>query len=75
LSYANLARTDLRGADLAQAKLANAYMFLTQVAGVDLSSATGLNQEQLDLACGDAQTKLPQGLVRPAGWPCTEASD
>ena len=38
--------------------------------GLDLSKATGLQQMQIDLACGDAKTKLPAGLKAPATWPC-----
>lgn len=28
--------------------------------------ATGLDQKQIDIACGDAKTKLPNGLTAPA---------
>lgn len=50
-----------------------AFMFLTRIEGVNLSEATGLEQEQIDLTCGDSSTKLPPGLSTPAAWPC--ASD
>ena len=47
-----------------------AFMFLTNIAGLDLSNAKGLLQPQIDLACGDDKTKLPQGLNKPSDWPC-----
>lgn len=40
------------------AKFSNA-----NISGADLSSAHGLTQLQLNLACGDAGTKLPKGLT------------
>ena len=39
-----------------------AFMFLTRIEGLDLSVAQGLEQRQIDLACGDAKTKLPAEL-------------
>lgn len=57
LSFGNLERADLTGADLTGADLSE-----TVLDGADLSSATGLTQAQLDGACGDARTRLPQGL-------------
>ena len=36
---------------------------VTNLAGADLSGATGLTQKQLDQACGDKETKLPEGLT------------
>jgi len=32
----------------------------------------GLTQAQVDVACGDAKTRLPSALKRPGGWPCVE---
>ncbi len=67
----NLARADFRGATFAApADFDRAFFFLTRIEGVDLSSATGLIQWQVDMACGDEKTTLPQGLKRPATWPC-----
>ncbi|OYX91377.1 MAG: hypothetical protein B7Y78_12300, partial [Caulobacter sp. 35-67-4] len=43
---------DLRGADFSGAVLG----------GADLSGARGLDQDQLDEACGDGSTRLPRGL-------------
>ena len=36
--------------------------------GASLRDASGLTQEQLDVACGDDRTQLPDGLTRPNGW-------
>lgn len=70
-SLANLSRADFSSA-VFEGPLAfeHAFMFLTRIEGLDLSAATGLEQSQIDLACGDAKTKLPAGLKTPAGWPC-----
>ncbi|PSH65015.1 pentapeptide repeat-containing protein [Phyllobacterium sophorae] len=67
---------DLSRADLSQATFEGplvfdrAFMFLTRIEGLDLSAAQGLEQRQIDLACGDAKTKLPAGLKTPSSWPC-----
>lgn len=69
---ANLARADLSGAVFeGPIEFGEAFMFLTRIEGLDLSAATGLEQGQVDIACGDADTKLPAGLSKPASWPCT----
>ena len=34
-------------------------LFLTRIEGLDLSAATGLAQWQIDMSCGDGNTKLP----------------
>jgi uncharacterized protein YjbI with pentapeptide repeats len=57
LSGANLAGAKLDGADLTGAKTS-----ITSFLGTDLRHVTGLTQKQLDVACGDAATKLPPGL-------------
>ena len=68
----------LSRADLSEARvegtigLDRAFMLLTRIEGLDLSGATGLDQSQVDMACGDAKTKLPKGLATPAGWPCAK---
>ena len=50
----------------------NAFMLLTRIEGVDLSAATGLQQAQIQLACGDASTKLPADITAPTTWPCAD---
>lgn len=49
----DLSRADLRGANLV---------------GAHLEGAKHLTQEQINSAQGDALTKLPEGLERPARW-------
>jgi uncharacterized protein YjbI with pentapeptide repeats len=73
MSYANFknsnfAHADLSGANLAHANVdgANfdgATLSITSLKGTDLSRARGLSQSQVDLACSDADTKLPAGLT------------
>ncbi len=72
LSRAEIARAILKGASLAGSNLEDAYTYLTRFEGTDLSQAEGLDQFQLDVACGDDDTVLPEGLERPAHWPCAE---
>lgn len=70
-AFANLARADLQQARISgPLDFTDAYMYLTRIAGADLSGATGLTQAQIDLTCGDAKTKLPGGLTPAATWPC-----
>jgi hypothetical protein len=65
LSFANLTGASLRGADLLSANLRGAILD-----GADLSGAKNLTQMQLDQACGDAHTKLPEGLtIKPCPPP------
>jgi uncharacterized protein YjbI with pentapeptide repeats len=68
---ANLSRADFSGASFeGSLDFAGAFLFLTRIEGLDLSAATGLEQWQIELACGNDQTKLPAGLSAPANWPC-----
>lgn len=70
-SLANLSRADLSHAVFEGPLVFDrAFMFLTRIEGLDLSAATGLDQSQIDLACGDDKTKLPAGLKAPSSWPC-----
>lgn len=57
LSGANLAGAKLDGADLTGAGTS-----ITSFLGTDLRHVKGLTQKQLDVACGDAKTRLPPGL-------------
>lgn len=69
--YANLSRADLSKARFEGAlDFTHAFLFLTRLEGLDLSTSIGLEQEQVDLACGDATTKLPPGFTTPSKWPC-----
>lgn len=69
-TFSNLARADLRGVNFEDADFTGAYMFLTVIEGADLSRTKGLSADQLDMACGSAETQLPSGLTAPEGWPC-----
>ncbi|WP_299395404.1 pentapeptide repeat-containing protein [Pelagibius sp.] len=72
LSRAEIARAIFKGARLAGSNFSGAYTYLTRFEGADLSEITGLEQHQLDVACGDDATVLPAGLVRPSNWPCSD---
>ncbi|MEV7186277.1 pentapeptide repeat-containing protein [Kitasatospora sp. NPDC093102] len=69
LRGALLVAADLAGADLRLADLVGADLRDADLAGADLTTALFLTQAQLDAARGDATTRLPDGLVRPAHWP------
>lgn len=70
-NFANLARADLRGASLDGTDFTQAYFYRTKLEGVDLSRTKGLKREQLELSCGNDETKLPPGVDRPVSWPCS----
>jgi uncharacterized protein YjbI with pentapeptide repeats len=63
LIYADLRDAKLNGANLIYANLSNANLSGARLSGADLSNAENLRQTQLDKACGDANTKLPEGLT------------
>jgi Pentapeptide repeats (8 copies) len=65
LRDANLGDADLRGADLLGADLTSADLLGADLTSADLTGTDfyGLTQAQLDGACGDDKTKLPQGLT------------
>jgi uncharacterized protein YjbI with pentapeptide repeats len=75
MSYANFTNVSFRGADLSGANLAHAILdgadfsgatlSITSFKGTDLRKAKGLTQAQLDTACGDADTKAPDGMKVP----------
>lgn len=70
-SLANLSRANLSNAIFeGPIVFDRAFMFLTRIEGMDLTAAQGLEQQQVDLACGNTATKLPAGLKTPASWPC-----
>ena len=74
LQGANLSFADLNGATLDFANLQGAKLGGANLEGADLRFAKGLTQEQLDVACGDAETKLPDYLSDYKMNPCPEAS-
>jgi uncharacterized protein YjbI with pentapeptide repeats len=68
LTKADLTRADLRRAVLVIATLTGAVLNRADLSGADLSGAIGLRQEQLDALKGDQDTRLQEGLNRPASW-------
>ncbi len=68
LRGAYLIGADLRGADLRLADLTGADCRDADVRRADLTGSLFLVQSQLDAAQGDAATKLPPPLTRPAHW-------
>ena len=60
LTHASFVGTYLEGASLAGARLDGANF-----SGAEMARARGLNQAQLNRACGDADTRLPPGLRIP----------
>ena len=72
MSFANFTGVSFRNAELSGANLAGAKMdgadltgagtSITSFLGTDLTKVKGLTQKQLNVACGDAATKLPPGL-------------
>ena len=67
LDGANLAGASVAGADFTHASLRR-----TAIGGVDFSKAKGLDQDQINEACANPQTRLPGRLVAKAchgrGW-------
>jgi uncharacterized protein YjbI with pentapeptide repeats len=63
LIAADLGKADLRSADLIGADLRDA-----DLRGADLTGALFVTQAQLNAAKGDAATRLPAALTRPAHW-------
>jgi len=78
LNEADLRGADLRGADLRGAKLQGAKLQGAKLQGADLRGADlrgadlrgalNLTQAQIEDALGNKDTKLPEGLQRPAEW-------
>ena len=65
LGRAQLSAASLRGASLRDADMGRAVLFRADLSGADLTGALRLYQSQLDGACGDAATVLPEGLTVP----------
>lgn len=70
ITFTNLARANFKDAILVGTDLGRSWTYLTQFEGVDLSQVSNLSQQQLNLSCGNSDTKLPAGLTAPAKWPC-----
>jgi uncharacterized protein YjbI with pentapeptide repeats len=68
LRGAYLIAADLKNADLRMADLTGADVRDTDLSGADLTGSLFLTQAQINAAVGDAATKLPPALARPAHW-------
>ncbi|MFD8385317.1 pentapeptide repeat-containing protein [Streptomyces sp. NPDC059679] len=68
LRGALLIAADLTGADLRSADLIGVDFRDADLTGADLTGAVFLTQAQLNAARGDATTRLPETLSRPAHW-------
>jgi uncharacterized protein YjbI with pentapeptide repeats len=68
LRGALLIAADLRGADLREADLIGADLRDSDLSGADLTGSLFLTQMQVNAARGDARTKIPAALARPAHW-------
>jgi Pentapeptide repeats (8 copies) len=68
LRGAYLIGADLRRADLRTADLLGADLRAADLGAADLRDSLFLTQPQLAAARGDAATRLPAGLARPAHW-------
>jgi uncharacterized protein YjbI with pentapeptide repeats len=68
LRGALLVGADLRDADLSLADLIGADLRGADLGGADLSDALFLTQFQVNAARGDAATRIPGSLARPAHW-------
>ncbi|MFF0450528.1 pentapeptide repeat-containing protein [Streptomyces sp. NPDC004609] len=68
LRGAYLIAADLTGADLRTADLIGADLRDARLAGADLTGSFFLTQPQVNAARGDAATRLPGTLDRPAHW-------
>jgi uncharacterized protein YjbI with pentapeptide repeats len=70
LSGANLRGADLTGANLRSANLRGANLSVAYLIGADLTGAKNLIQTQLNEACGNNETALPERLSLTLLKPC-----
>jgi uncharacterized protein YjbI with pentapeptide repeats len=74
LRGAYLLGADLRHADLRSADLIGADLRGADVRSADLTGALFVTQPQVDVAKGDAATKLPAPVTHPAHWPAVTSA-
>ena len=72
LRYANLENADLRDARLIRANLQDAILSDARLTGAWLYDVRNLTQRQLNEACGNPKTALPQGFTIPMCQPDDE---
>ncbi len=70
LRLANLQGANLGEANLWMANLSGANLFAANLQGANLTKAKALTREQLDAACGDDSTTLPDDLADYQMKPC-----
>lgn len=68
LFKADLSWADLRATNLREAHLREATLFRANLSEANLSGAIGLTEGQINSTEGDADTRLPKGIHRPAHW-------
>ncbi|WP_233358709.1 pentapeptide repeat-containing protein [Thermomonospora amylolytica] len=68
LRGALLIAADLSGTDLTAADLTGADLRDADLSGADLAGALFVTRPQLEAARGDAATRPPRGMARPAHW-------
>jgi len=72
LTYSYLARANFNNASVNEVDFTGAYLYLAKLAAVDLSRSIGLTRDQLNLACGDDNTKLPSSIDTRPDWRCID---
>ena len=58
----------LQGANMAEADLSRAILWMANLRATELSFTIGLTQEQIEAADGSVDTKLPSDLRMPTRW-------
>ena len=70
--YSNISRARFGDAILNGVDFWRAYTYRTHFEDVDLRLVQRLSQLQLEIACGNANTRLPEDRLMPDSWPCEE---
>jgi len=70
--FSNISRAIFSGASLSDVDFKGAYTYLTHFEGLDLRQVRNLTQIQIDMSCGNLETRLPEGRWIPDTWPCVE---
>ena len=65
---ADFSNADLSGAVFGEAHVYGAKFTRCRLHSADLSACHGLSQRQVDQAIGNAETKLPSGIIAPVEW-------
>jgi uncharacterized protein YjbI with pentapeptide repeats len=68
LAGSDLSGSNLSGAFFAEANLKGANLSDAVIGGADFRKTVGLEQEQVEVSKGNAQTKLPEQLHIPEHW-------